>query len=282
MTGFGLGSAGRGLNKLNIEIKSVNSRFLEIKFRGIQLDSSLENKLKKIIEKKLYRGSVLVRIDKNRKNDFKEISFNQERFEIIRDILKNIHVLYGQRMSLSNIISTNDLLKVEEEVTLKPNLIIKAVEKALDELNEMRIYEGQEIFQDTSKRVDLINKTLDLLENKIKSYKTLKHKNLKSNIEEMIADETLDESRLIQEVAYFVEKMDISEEIIRSKSHFKQLYSYLESDYPVGKKINFLVQEIGREINTIGSKSHQVDVTIDVVEVKDELEKIREQIQNIL
>ena len=282
MTGFGLGSSGRGLNKLNIEIKSVNSRFLEIKFRGIQLDSSLENKLKKLIEKKLHRGSVLVLIDKNRKNDFKEISFNQERFEIIRDILKNIHVLYGQRMSLSNIISTNDLLKVEEEVAIQPNLVIKAVEKALEELNVMRINEGQEIFQDTSKRLDLINKTLDLLEKKIKLYKTLKHNNLKSNIEEMIADETLDESRLIQEVAYFVEKMDVTEEIIRSKSHFKQLYSYMESDYPVGKKINFLVQEIGREINTIGSKSHQADVTIDIVEVKNELEKIREQIQNIL
>ena len=105
---------------------------------------------------------------------------------------------------------------------------------------------------------------------------------LKTKIEDLLLGQDLDESRLIQEVAYFSEKMDVTEEIVRCKSHFTQLLSYLDVNEPVGKRINFLLQEIGREINTIGSKSTQTEVIIEIVEIKDEVEKIREQIQNIL
>ena len=98
----------------------------------------------------------------------------------------------------------------------------------------------------------------------------------------ILDEKSIDESRLIQEVAYFSERFDVTEEIVRTRSHFEQIKIYLESEEPIGKKINFLIQEIGREINTIGAKSQQTDVTRLVVDIKDELEKIREQIQNIL
>ena len=282
MTGFGQGFLIQDENKLNIEIKSVNSRFLEIKFRGIRLDFSIENKIKKIIEQRLYRGNVLVYFEFDGNNKSKKISFNKNRFELIKNILKNIHVNYGHRISLSNIISANDLLDIEEENLPDPNLIYKLVEEALEELNEMRVIEGKVISKDILKRVKQIKKTLEDLEAKTKLFKKSKHKELEKNIKKLLSDENVDEYRLIQEVGYLSEKMDVTEEIVRTKSHFEQLLIYLESSDPIGKKVNFLLQEIGREINTIGSKSHQSNVTIDVVDIKAELEKIREQIQNIL
>ena len=117
---------------------------------------------------------------------------------------------------------------------------------------------------------------------KTTNYKSEKQHTLRIKIKELLNGEDIDESRLIQEVAYFSEKMDVTEEIVRCNSHFDQLHNYLRIDEPVGKRINFLLQEIVREINTIGSKSSQSDVIMHVVEIKDELEKIREQMQNIL
>ena len=282
MTGFGIGSTSRDSNRYNIEIKSVNARFLDIKFRGIQLDLSVEDEIKKIIKKKLHRGTINIRIDSDLNNNSNKISFNQEKYEMLKGILKDIHIRYGQPMNMSDIISSGDLLKLDDPESPSRNDILKAVESALGQLQEMRNIEGEKISEDTSMRISRIKDTLDILEEKAGSYKYEKQDKLRWKIEEMLNGEDLDESRLIQEVAYFIDKMDITEEIVRCKSHFNQLNLYLNSDEPVGKRINFLLQEIGREINTIGSKSPQTDVTIDIVEIKDELEKIREQIQNIL
>ena len=170
---------------------------------------------------------------------------------------------------------------IDEEYEHK-KLIIKNFEIAIGQLDSMRKAEGVKIFEDTLPRINHIKATLGLLAKKVNAYKLEKHNILRSKIEDLLSGHELDESRLIQEVAYFAEKMDVTEEIVRCNSHFTQLISYLDIDEPVGKRINFLLQEIGREINTIGSKSFQTDVTIDIVEIKDELEKIREQIQNIL
>ena len=282
MTGFGIGSTSRDSNRYNIEIKSVNARFLDIKFRGIQLDLSVEDEIKKIIKKKLHRGTINIRIDSDLNNNSNKISFNQEKYEMLKGILKDIHIRYGQPMNMSDIISSGDLLKLDEPKSPSRNVILKAVKSALDQLQEMRNIEGAKISEDTSMRISRIKETLDTLEEKAGLYKYEKQDKLRLKIEEMLNGEDLDESRLIQEVAYFIEKMDVTEEIVRCNSHFTQLNLYLNSDDPVGKRINFLLQEIGREINTIGSKSPQTDITIDVVEIKDELEKIREQIQNIL
>ena len=105
---------------------------------------------------------------------------------------------------------------------------------------------------------------------------------LKSKISDLIDDEKLDESRLIQEVAYYVERSDITEELVRCKSHIRQIKKYMSIEEPIGKRLSFLLQEIGREVNTIGSKSPQTDITLQVVEMKSELEKMREQLQNLL
>ena len=282
MTGFGRGSAGRGPNKIDVEIRSVNSRFLEMKFRGFTLDPATEQKIRALLEKSIQRGNAQVRVELNISQDNQKLSFNKDRFEIIQDVIKKIHVSYGQRMSLSDIISTHDLLKAEEPDSINQSVIIKAVEHALNQLNEMREKEGKQIQDDILKRIKNLQNAIDLAEHISGNFKSEKQAQLQEKISELLNGESLDESRLIQEVAYLADRADVTEEIVRCRSHFDQLHTYLDREDPVGKRINFLIQEIGREINTIGSKSPQTDVTKHVVEMKGELEKIREQAQNIL
>ena len=282
MTGFGRGSAGRGPNKIDVEIRSVNSRFLEMKFRGVALDPATEQKIRALLEKSIQRGNAQVRVELNISQDNQKLSFNKDRFEIIQDVIKKIHVIYGQRMSLSDIISTHDLLKAEEPDSINQSVIIKAVEHALNQLNEMREKEGKQIQDDILKRIKNLQNAIDLAEHISGNFKSEKQAQLQEKISELLNGESLDESRLIQEVAYLADRADVTEEIVRCRSHFDQLHTYLDREDPVGKRINFLIQEIGREINTIGSKSPQTDVTKHVVEMKGELEKIREQAQNIL
>ena len=282
MTGFGRGSAGRGPNKIDVEIRSVNSRFLEMKFRGFTLDPATEQKIRALLEKSIQRGNAQVRVELNISQDNQKLSFNKDRFEIIQDVIKKIHVSYGQRMSLSDIISTHDLLKADEPDSINQSVIIKAVEHALNQLNEMREKEGKQIQDDILKRIKNLQNAIDSAEHISGNFKSEKQSQLQEKISELLNGESLDESRLIQEVAYLADRADVTEEIVRCRSHFDQLHSYLDREDPVGKRINFLIQEIGREINTIGSKSPQTDVTKHVVEMKGELEKIREQAQNIL
>ena len=282
MTGFGRGSAGRGPNKIDVEIRSVNSRFLEMKFRGVALDPATEQKIRALLEKSIQRGNAQVRVELNVSQDTQKLSFNKARFEIIQDVIKKIHVSYGQRMSLSDIISTHDLLKADEPDSINQSVIIKAVEHALNQLNEMREKEGKQIQDDILKRIKNLQNAIDSAEHISGNFKSEKQAQLQEKISELLNGESLDESRLIQEVAYLADRADVTEEIVRCRSHFDQLHSYLDREDPVGKRINFLIQEIGREINTIGSKSPQTDVTKHVVEMKGELEKIREQAQNIL
>ena len=281
MTGFGLSSVTNGDNTYNIEIKSVNGRFLETKFKGIQLEMSIENEIKRIIKAKLIRGNVYVRIDSDLTNNNK-IIFDKEKYELLKGILRDIHVRYGQRMNMSDIISSNDLLKLNDQKSPGKKELITNIELALIQLDEMRKLEGRKILEDTLERVNRIKKIIDLIKEKSANYKIEKQDKLRLKIESLLNGEGIDESRLIQEVAYYSEKMDITEEIVRCEIHFSQLNSYLETNEPVGKRINFLLQEITREINTIGSKSSQTEVIINIVEIKNELEKIREQFQNIL
>ena len=282
MTGFGRGSAGKGPNKIDVEIRTVNSRFLETKIRGFNLDPILEIKVRNTLETSLQRGNVQVRFELKSGQDSQQLSFNRKRFEILQDVVKKIHVEYGQRMNLSDIISTNDLLSADEPENLKPGIILKAVELALNQVNEMREKEGHQIQTDILNRVELLQTRIDEVGEISGKFSLEKQVQMREKISELLDGEALDETRLIQEVAFLAERADVTEEIVRCKSHFTQLSSYMNQEEPVGKRSNFLIQEIGREVNTIGSKSPQPAVTNHVIEIKGELEKIREQVQNIL
>ena len=282
MTGFGRGNAGRGKNRVDVEIRAINSRYLDTKFRGIQLDFQLEQEIKKIIEKEIQRGSVYVHVELTNDLDSRKFTFDKDRFESIRDIIKSVYVSYGQRLSLSDVVTTNDLLKTENTPLIDSKVVIKAIGNAIIQLKEMRAKEGEVILDDINGRVKIFEEALNQVEDISGKYNSEKQLILKNKISDLINDEKLDESRLMQEVAYYIERSDITEEIVRSKSHIHQIKKYLELQEPVGKRLNFLLQEIVREVNTIGSKSPQTEITLQVVEMKSELEKMREQLQNLL
>ena len=282
MTGFGRGNAGRGKNRIDVEIRAINSRYLDTKFRGIQLDFQLEQEIKKIIEEDIQRGSVYVHIEFTNDLDSQKFTFDKDRFESLRDIIKSVYVSYGQRLSLSDVVTTNDLLKSESAPQVDGKVVVKAINNAIVQLREMRAKEGKVIYDDIICRVKFLDGALNKVENVSEKYSSEKQLLLKNKISDLINDEKLDESRLLQEVAYYIERSDITEEIVRSKSHIQQIKKYLEMQEPVGKRLNFLLQEIVREVNTIGSKSPQIEITLQVVEMKSELEKIREQLQNLL
>ena len=282
MTGFGRGNAGRGKNRIDVEIRAINSRYLDTKFRGIQLDFQLEQEIKKIIEKEIQRGSVYVHVELTNDLDSRKFTFDKDRFESLRDIIKSVYVSYGQRLSLSDVVTTNDLLKTENTPLIDSRVVIKAISNAIVQLKEMRAKEGEVILYDINGRVKFIEEALNQVEDISGKYNSEKQLILKNKISDLINDEKLDDSRLMQEVAYYIERSDITEEIVRSKSHIHQIKKYLELQEPVGKRLNFLLQEVVREVNTIGSKSPQTDITLQVVEMKSELEKMREQLQNLL
>ena len=282
MTGFGRGSAGQDQNKIEIEIRTVNSRFLDMKIRGLNIDPNTEEKVRAQISGSLKRGNVQVRIEAVGNQDTSVLRFNRERYEIIQNILNDIHVEYGQRLGLSDLITTNDLLIASEPACVKPDFVFKAVEKSLKQLNGMRLREGQLIRDDILSRIKLLQKTIDAISDCSADYSEERQSVLRDKISNILEGEALDESRLLQEIVYLTERADITEEIVRCRIHFSQLKDYLSKVDPVGKRINFLIQEIGREVNTIGAKSPKTEITQNVVEMKDQLEKIREQAQNIL
>lgn len=282
MTGFGRGNAGRGKNRIDVEIRAINSRYLDTKFRGIQLDFQLEQDIKKIIEKEIQRGSIYVHVELTNDLDSRKFTFDKDRFESLRDIIKSVYVSYGQRLSLSDVVTTNDLLKTENTPLINSKVVIKAISNAIVQLKEMRAKEGEVILDDINGRVKFLEEALNQVEDVSGKYNSEKQLILKNKISDLINDEKLDESRLMQEVAYYIERSDITEEIVRSKSHIHQIKKYLEMQEPVGKRLNFLLQEVVREVNTIGSKSPQTEITLQVVEMKSELEKMREQLQNLL
>lgn len=282
MTGFGRGSAGKNNQKVNAEIRAVNSRFLELKIRGMTLSPRLEGLVREKISDTLQRGNIHLKLDFPATQDPSAMKFNRERFEKLKSVIQEIHVEYGQRLDISDIISANDLIAVPEPSDLNTKVLLDAVSNALNQVNQMREKEGEKLKNDLQDRINRIDEKIAIIEGEVKQFSDEKTQSLRQKVSDLLSDGNLDENRLIQEVAYIVERADITEELVRCSSHFEQFDSFLKADEPVGKRLNFLLQEIGRETNTIGSKSPMSQVTLLIVDIKGELEKIREQVQNVL
>ena len=282
MTGFGRGTSVSNEGKINVEIKSLNSRYLDIKFLGINIHPETEEKMSRYILDYLNRGNIKVHIDIDKIKNGQILTFNKDRFDTIQNILKDIHIKYGQKLNLSDIMSTNDIISFVDADIDEVERLKEAVDSALKQLNDMRSIEGKQIYKDLMSRIRIIKKDLTSIKNSSDKMPKRKKKDLSDKIKSIIDKDAIDQSRLMQEVAYLIERSDITEEIVRVKIHLDSFIEYLKYDEPVGKRLNFLIQEINREINTIGSKSPMHDVTIKIVEIKNEIEKIREQVQNIL
>ena len=282
MTGYGRGTAGKGINKITSLVKVVNGRYLDIKIRGIEIEPSDYNEIRNLLIEKLVRGTVQLTIEVENKNNLETLSFNKDRFEAIEGILIEVQKKYGRHLEMSDIINSNDLFYYSEPQSLDSKLLINSVTKACDEVNTMRKKEGGKLKSDLDDRLNILIKLLLKLEKQIPEETKKRAKKYRVRVGELAQDISIDESRIIQEIAILAEKADITEEVVRLKSHFDQFKSIIAKTEPVGKQLNFLIQEISREMNTIGSKTSSNDLINTIIIMKDELEKIREQTQNIL
>ncbi len=288
MTGFGRAECQDGDYSYKAEIRSVNNRFIEINTRLPKAFLDLELPLKKLVKSHCARGSINVTITLANANgnpgDW-EIKPNLPLASQYVEALKEIQTSLGLegKMNIDSIIGLRDIIKVEP-VTIDPakeSLLLNIAESALASLQKMREEEGKYLQNDLSERIDTIEKHAEQIKTRqpeiIQEYKA----RLKEKIKLLNDGIEIDESRLAQETAILADRCDITEEITRFVSHLKQFRKLFESTEPMGRKLEFITQEINREVNTMGSKSSDIQVANLVIEIKSALEKIREQLQNI-
>ena len=286
MTGYGRGSYETDGRSYNVEIKSVNHKYTDISIKLPRSLSFLEEKIRKLLQTKINRGKIDVFVTfLNYSEKGKKIIVNHE---IAKNYLKDLNELCVQT-ELENNVSIMDLVKlpevltienIEEEDILWSELKV-ALEMAAENFDEARKTEGQKINEDLNYRVnkisDKINKISEYSAGLVKEYIV----KLEERIKELLQTDIVDQTRLAQEVVIFSDKTSIEEELTRLKSHITQFINVTQKDEPIGKNLDFIIQEMNRETNTIGSKANKLEITNLVIEVKTIIEDIREQIQNI-
>jgi len=283
MTGYGSGTAESVDYTLSLEIRAVNGRFFEAKIRLPRTAASLEHPIRKRVKEVSRRGNISVMVDVERvAGENGSAQLDRETFENYRSILASIEEEYGERLDIDRVIDIRDLLQTEQDVELDSEDVMSALEKALNQLEEMRSAEGSVIAKDLSTRLDTLRKYLAVIEDHWKKMAAEIRGEYRSKIAQLMEGVEAEETRVVQEAAILAEKLDITEECVRCRSHLDQFEAMLDSDESVGKRLNFLLQEINRETNTIGAKSNHLEITQKVVDMKDEVEKLKEQIQNIL
>lgn len=287
MTGFGREQGIVDGYEIQVEIRSVNHRYFEFSSRIPRSFSYLDEKLKSFVSERVSRGKVEVSVTISKTEGVEaEIEVNQEIASGYVNALRNANIKLGLNddLSLSDITRFPDVFKIQkvqddEEVVW--NAVKQICFEALNRFINMRETEGQKMYEDISSRLDFIEEKTNEIE-KISPLISENYKNrLYSKIKETLEDRDIDEQRVLTEVAIFSDKIAVDEETVRLHSHVSQLRELINSSEPVGRKLDFLVQELNREVNTIGSKAQDLSVTKTVVELKSEIEKIREQIQNI-
>ena len=287
MTGFGRAQKEVDGYVITVELKSVNHRYFEFSSRIPRQYGFLDDKIKSYINSKVSRGKVDCYIGIEALNtEAAEVVVNNTLASAYVRALKELEETYELKCDYgaSSVSRYPDVLvvkKAEEDEEKLWSYVKDTADTAVAKFVEMRTVEGEKMFEDINSRADFILECVSYIEER--SPETVKEYNDKliERVHELIGDASLDEARIIQEVAVYADKVAVAEETVRLRSHISQLKEFLNADEPVGRKMDFLVQEINREANTIGSKASNVDIARKVVDIKAEVEKIREQIQNI-
>lgn len=287
MTGFGSSSLELEDCSIDIEIKSVNNRYLDFNFSMPSYLNFMLEDMKSLIKNKLKRGRVEVYIKiKKYQLSVDSVDINYELAQKIKEKLDSLN----QKLDMRSDISVRDLVKYDDVMTftykdldnefLHDN-ILKVLDEAVNKIYSMRSIEGDNLREDLSTNLskieDQIYKISSLTENSVKEYR----ENLFNKISELLDEEKIDKDRMYLEVALMADKADINEELKRFDSHIVQFKSTLDIKDCIGRKLDFIIQEMNREINTISSKSNDESISVCVIEVKSLIEKLREQVQNI-
>ena len=288
MTGFGIGEFKDQYYNLSVECKTINHKYLDINPRMPRKLSFLEDKLRFLIKDHLGRGRVDIFVKFETVTSVgSQLVYDAELAKQYYHILKNIKSDFGLEEPISpvDIAKFPDVVKIteaEDDEEMLWNMLSDAANKALENLCNMRIIEGKKLEKDILARADLLERSVCDLEKYTDTIEKEYKDKLYARISELLDDpKVVDEYRLAQEVAIYADKSNITEEIVRFKSHINQLRDTVTADEFVGRKMDFLIQEMNREVNTMGSKSSDVSIANLVINMKAELEKIREQVQNI-
>jgi uncharacterized protein (TIGR00255 family) len=287
MTGYGRANIEENLRKYQVEIKSINHKYLDISVKMPKQISYLEESIKKEISSKIKRGKIDVFINfENDSNEGRKIKINTELAKMYIKELKEL----AQKEDILADIQVNEIAKYpdvleiqndQEDETIKQELI-KTVEQATEKLIQMRSIEGNKMAEDILIRLNQIDEKVKeiskLSTGLIEEYVVKLEERIKQLLKE---EQDIDKNRLAQEVVIFADKCSIEEEVTRLNSYISQFKELLSSDEPIGKKLDFIIQEMNRETNTIGSKANNLNITNGVIEIKTQIENIREQVQNI-
>ncbi len=287
MTGYGKGTAARDGRELTVELKSVNHRFLDVSMRLPRILSCIEDTLRATIAARLARGHIDVFVNyRNTRSDAKDVRIDESLLlaYIVRACEANEKLNLAYDLTLSNALRLPDVTEIvpaDEDADALIALAKEATNQALDALIEMRVAEGERLKTALAAGVDHMDAFREAILARAPFVAEDYRKKLNERIESVLSDAEIDRARLATEVALFADRCCIDEELVRLKSHIAQFRTYLGSAEPVGRNMDFIVQEMNRECNTIGSKANDAELTKAVLGCKAEIEKLREQIQNV-
>lgn len=286
MTGYGKSSLSINSREYQVEIKTVNHKYIDVNIKMPRIISYLEEDIRKLVVSRIKRGKVDIQISfENYSQDGNDVKINTELAQIYIQSLRKL----AEAENLSSNIEVTEITKLPDVLTIKSNLdenetkeeLLQVVNEAIDKLIQMRKVEGEKISKDILDKIARIEQKneeiFSLSTGLIEEYVV----KLEARVKELLKTEELDKSRLMQEIVIYADKCSVEEEVTRLRSHIYQLRYLINSEEPIGKKMDFLIQEMNRETNTIGSKANNLEITNTIVDIKTILEDIREQIQNI-
>ncbi|MEZ5063324.1 MAG: YicC/YloC family endoribonuclease [bacterium] len=287
MTGFGAAEVTRNGILVKVELRSVNHRFFDPSIRISRDWSGLESTVKDLLKEGVARGRVTASVDVAAESGGERLVIDETLADEYRTVLRGLAERHGLDPTLRafELLQVPDLVRRETRVLEEADVTAalgEAVRAALAQLEAMRAREGQALAKDLSARLERIEATLDRVEAEARGAAEAQRDRLRERVQALVPDGvTPDPERLATEIALLAEKADVTEELVRFRAHDRAFASFLESGDPVGKRLDFLLQEMNREANTIGSKSSSAAIAHLVVELKEEIERLREQVQNI-
>jgi uncharacterized protein (TIGR00255 family) len=287
MTGFGKGEGDTALGKLYVEVRSVNHRYCDINIKLPKRLAPFENRIKETIRSQVSRGRIDVSLKLDNLGEEKiqlhvDLHLAEQYYQALQSLREKLQL--KDEVSLALLAGSKDLITAKEEAgDIEPywQEIVPILKRSFQDLDEMKRLEGESIAKDIQQRLEYIAQQLAIIKQQFPSRLEAYQNKLQERLQSLLKGIEVDFSRFQQEVAFLTERTDITEEIVRTESHLAQFTILWKGEESVGRKMEFLLQEIHREVNTLSAKANDAEISQRVVEIKSELEKIREQVQNI-
>jgi uncharacterized protein (TIGR00255 family) len=286
MTGYGRGEGPFGTRRVQVEIRTVNHRFSEISFRLPRSLAMLENRMRETVQSRISRGKITVNVTIDGiEAPVTRLRLNEDIAKSYFDILTELRQRFelGGDLDLGTFLSLPDVLAWESEDVTEEDAWIQlepALEAAVLDVRAMKMREGGNLAKDVRDRLSAIEGALERIVERVPGTLLDYQRRIADRLAELRGDPEFNQARLETEIVLYADRTDCTEECVRLRSHVEQFHGLIDSPEPAGRKLNFLLQEMNREANTIGSKASDVPIARDVIEIKEEIEKLREQVQN--